>query len=80
MRRSTLEGMTRRAITKGSHNRSIILSGVAGLTLLLATSCGGGPDGNAANAQITKLLPESTVAVVRIASLDDAEQAQSQHH
>ncbi|MFT7537217.1 MAG: hypothetical protein ACI85K_003174 [Hyphomicrobiaceae bacterium] len=63
--------MTRRAITKGSHNRSIILSGVAGLTLLLATSCGGGPDGNAANAQITKLLPESTVAVVRIASLDE---------
>lgn len=67
--------MTRRTNTKGSHNRSIILSGLAGLTLLLATSCGGGPDGNAAgtaaNAQITKLLPDSTVAVVRIASLDE---------
>ncbi|MFT6080268.1 MAG: hypothetical protein ACJAYX_003466 [Planctomycetota bacterium] len=37
----------------------------------MATSCGGGPDGNAANTQITKLLPESTVAVVRIASLDE---------
>lgn len=63
--------MTRRAITKGSNNRSIILSGLAGLTLLLATSCGGGPDAGAANAQITKLLPDSTVAIVRMSSLDE---------
>tara|TARA_R110002094_G_scaffold45509_2_gene57431 strand:- start:1419 stop:3083 length:1665 start_codon:yes stop_codon:yes gene_type:complete len=63
--------MTRRANTSGSHDRSILLSGLAGLTILLTTSCGGGSDDAAANAQIAKLLPESTVAVVRIASLDE---------
>jgi hypothetical protein len=72
MRRSTLAGMKRRAKTPGSHSSSFTLSGLtAGLTFLLATSCGGGPDGAAANAQIAKLLPDSTVAVVRIASLDE---------
>jgi hypothetical protein len=63
--------MTRRANASGSHNGSITRSSLAGLAFLLAASCGGATDGEAANAQIATLLPDSTVAVIRIASLDE---------
>ncbi len=63
--------MKRRVKISGSQSNSFTLSGLAaGLTVLLTTSCGGGPEVAAADAQIAKLLPDSTVAVMRIASLD----------
>lgn len=69
--------MTRNATISGSAGRSFSLPrGVAGLALLLAAGCGGGPDVAAADAQIAKMLPDSTVAVVRITSIDELNQHQ----
>lgn len=59
----------RRANAKRSPCGSVLF---AGLTLIAVTACGGGIDPAiaAADAQIAKLLPNATAAVVRIASLD----------
>lgn len=67
--------MMRRANVPGSRSGSVLL---AGLLLFGANSCGGGPDTSAADAQIAKLLPDGTAAVVRLVSLDTINQRAAQ--